>query len=109
MEEYVGRGATQGPSVEQNMTTMLKVGVCGCHEISTIMVSRMDSLQRKVYGAVWNCVKWGQKPARTQGDLSAVRSSERNERSSVLASEMGELVLKGLVNWDTALEGETMM
>ena len=42
-------------------------------------------------------------------DLSAVRSSESNERSSVLASKMGELVSKGLVNWDTALEGETMM
>jgi hypothetical protein len=41
-------------------------------------------------------------------DLSAARSSERNERSSVLASEMGELVSKGLVNWGTAAsEGET--
>ena len=44
MEEYVGRGATQGPSVEQNMMTMSKVGVCGCHKISTITVSRMVSL-----------------------------------------------------------------
>ena len=46
MEEYIGnhkRGTMQGPSVEQNMTTMSKVGVCGCHEISTITVSRMDS------------------------------------------------------------------
>ena len=40
-------------------------------------------------------------------DLSAARSSERNERSSVLASEMGELVSKGLVNWGTASEDET--
>lgn len=31
--------------------------------------------------------------------LSAARSSERNERSSVLASEPGELAAKGLVNW----------
>ena len=52
MEEYVGRGAMQGPSVKQNMMTMSKVGVCSYHEISTITVSRMDSLQRKVYGAV---------------------------------------------------------
>ena len=42
-------------------------------------------------------------------DLSAVRLSERNERSSMLTSKMRELVLKGLVNWDTASEGETMM
>jgi hypothetical protein len=31
--------------------------------------------------------------------LSAARSSERNERSSVLASETDELAAKGLVNW----------
>lgn len=38
-------------------------------------------------------------------DLSAARSSERNERSSVLASETGELAAKGLVNWGRP-EGE---
>jgi hypothetical protein len=38
--------------------------------------------------------------------LSAARSSERNERSSVLASETGELASKGLVNWGGASEGE---
>lgn len=38
--------------------------------------------------------------------LSAARSRERNERSSVLASETGELASKGLVNWGRASEGE---
>lgn len=46
MEEYVGsheRNAAQGPSVEQNVTTRAKVGVCGCREIIsvTIRVSRL--------------------------------------------------------------------
>ena len=80
MEEYVGnhkRGTMQGLSVKQNMMTMSKVEVCGCHEISTITVSRMDNLQRKVYAAVSNCVKWGQKPARTQGFVcSEVKQKE---------------------------------
>jgi hypothetical protein len=39
-------------------------------------------------------------------DVSAARSSERNERSSVLASETGELAAKGLVNWGRPWEGE---
>lgn len=39
-------------------------------------------------------------------DLSAARSSERNERSSVLASETGELASKGLVKWGRPSEGE---
>jgi hypothetical protein len=39
-------------------------------------------------------------------DLSAARSSERNERSSVLVSEPGELAAKGLVNWGRGWEGE---
>lgn len=38
-------------------------------------------------------------------DLSAARSSERNERSSVLASETGEVAAKGLVNWGRPWEG----
>jgi len=39
MEEYGGsheRGAVQGRSVEQNVTAMANVGVCGCHEIRTL-------------------------------------------------------------------------
>lgn len=39
-------------------------------------------------------------------DLSAARSRERNERSSVLASETGEVAAKGLVNWGRPSEGE---
>jgi hypothetical protein len=38
MEDYGGsheRGAAQGRSVEQNVTRMVKVGVCGCREIRT--------------------------------------------------------------------------
>jgi hypothetical protein len=38
MEEYGGsheRGAAQGRIVEQKVTTMAKVGVCGCREIRT--------------------------------------------------------------------------
>jgi hypothetical protein len=31
--------------------------------------------------------------------LSAARSSDRNERSSLLASEPGEFAANGLVNW----------
>lgn len=38
--------------------------------------------------------------------LSAARSRERNERSSVLASDTGELASKGLVNWGRASSGE---
>jgi hypothetical protein len=80
MEEYIGshkRGVAQGLSVEQNMMMMAKVGVCSCHEISTTTVTRMDSLKRKVYGAVWSRVKWGQKPARTQGFVcSEVKQKE---------------------------------
>ena len=47
------------------VASKIKHLLAGCREISTITVSRMDSLQRKVYGAVWNHVKSGQKPART--------------------------------------------
>ena len=38
--------------------------------------------------------------------LSAARSRERNERSSVLVCETGELAAKGLVNWGSPSEGE---
>ena len=39
MEEYGAsheRGVAQGRIVEQNVTTMAKVGVCGCREIRTL-------------------------------------------------------------------------
>ena len=49
------------------VASKIKHLLASCREISTITVNRMDSLQRKVYGAVWNRVKWGQKPVRTQG------------------------------------------
>lgn len=38
--------------------------------------------------------------------LSEARSRERNERSSELASETGELASNGLVNWGRPSDGE---
>jgi hypothetical protein len=108
MEEYGGsheRVAAQGPSVGQDVTTKAKVGVCGCREIRTLKEIAWATYKGRF-------VEWS--GARSSGDrsllelrdLSAARSSERKERSSVLASETGELASKGLVNWGRPSAGE---
>jgi hypothetical protein len=69
MEEFGGsheRGVAQWWTVEQSVTTMGQVGVCGYHEIRTKRVTILNNLRRKVCGVECSPVKWQQKSAGTQ-------------------------------------------